>query len=74
MELTKDEARKMLNDYFSSDMFTELPVKDFMFNLIESPEPKIATTLQEQEDINDRPLIISQVSFTNLLKIVYDLK
>lgn len=80
--MTKEEARKILEDWINAntqDRLGEhrdmrLPITDEKIITIQSPEPKIATTLQEQDEINSRPHTISDWSFKGLIKIAYDLK
>lgn len=79
--MTKEEARQRLTDWingscFYGDIFMgiDLPIHDLNIMDISSPEPKIATTLEEQDKLNDRPYEIKQYSFRHLLKVAYDLE
>ena len=81
--MTKEEARKRLEEWVLEMTYTNpctnklelrLPIHDENFMIVKAPEPKLATTLQEQEDLNDRQYTFEQISFRYLLSVAYDLK
>lgn len=82
-EITKAKAREFLEKMIldmvymnplTQEMDISLPIFDVNINSISMPNPKIAKTLQELDDLNNRPLIINRYSFREILKIAYDLE
>lgn len=81
--MTKEEARKILGKMilgmvYKNELTQEteisLPIIDFNLPSIIEPEPKIATTIQKQDELNDRPITIESYSFRGLIKFIYDLE
>ena len=76
--MTKERAREILSNFFTKEAMCystcAFPITDEVICTISSPQPKIATTLQEQEELNERAHVIEQWSFKGLIKIAYDLE
>ena len=76
--MTKETAKEILSEMILSMVSKDgksinLPIKDVNLPMIRVPEPQIAQTLQQRENIDNQTIIFETHSFKNLLKIVYDL-